>query len=478
MRVDFLKKYQGLLNSIFATVFLCSAVYAQAEDSEVKLGRKEHEKLVKTTHFYQHEALNAYINEIGQKLAANSDWPEIDYHFFIIDSPDINAFALPGGYIYINRGLLSYLTSEAQLAAVLAHEIAHVTQHHAIRRRSKQRLGDAAAFVATIATLNSNVGEAIKLENAALVSGYGREMELEADEYGAAYLYRSGYDPAAMIDVLGILKDHERFSTLKGRDAGRAPQTYHGVFSSHPKNDKRLKEVIAQAGQLPPGEDFRGRDVYRQMLDGMVFGDNDTTLAPPGYERYATKSLGVTFVYPEDWTRTTEKQTIVLSSVEGFRMELKVARPTNKDAKSADLLKERFQVEKLRKPKAVYGSKERKDEATYAHIETEAGHKRVAVIKSGSYEYYFEVISPVPLSDEQDEQVLEVIKSFGRAESYHFPPDDIYHIYYHRLQPGETFADLAANKAIGRYTEEQLRLMNGYYPSGEPEPGTWIKMAE
>lgn len=466
------------LGSLLTCVVLLSfSLPSFSEDSEVKLGRKEHEKLLQTVHFYQDEALNNYVNEVGQKLAANSDWPEIEYHFFIIDSPDINAFALPGGYIYINRGLLSYLTSEAQLAGVLAHEIAHVTQHHAVRRRSKQRLGDATAFVASVLTWNSNVGEAIKLENAALVSGYGREMELEADEYGAKFLYKTGYDPEAMMEVLGVLKDHERFSILKGREAGKAPSTYHGVFSTHPKNDKRLREVIEQAGQLPPGEDYRGRGTYRQMLDGMVFGENDTTQAPPGYDRYATKSLGVTFVYPETWKRSTQGARIVLASEDGINMEVSVAKPQDKEKTAEQLLAEKHQVEKLKKPKALYEQKERKDEAAYALIETENGDKRVAVIKSGSYEYYFEVSSPVPLSKEQDEAVLLVIKSFRRAESYDFPPDNITRIYYHRLEPGETFADLAADKALGKYTEEQLRLINGYYPSGEPEPGTWIKMA-
>ena len=470
--------YRVLLLPVAVVLICLISPPGQAEEnSEVKLGRKGHEELLKTIHFYRDEALNAYVNEVGQKLAANSDWPEIDYHFFIIDSPDINAFALPGGYIYINRGLLSYLTSEAQLAGVLAHEIAHVTRHHAMRRRNRQNLGDAAAIVATIATLNRNVGKAIRLENAALVSGYGREMELEADQYGASYLYRTGYDPEAMITVLAALKNHQRFSVLKVREAGKEPSTYHGVFSSHPKNDQRLKEVISQAGKLPPGEDFRGRDIYRQMLDNMVFGDNDTTLAAPGYERYATRSLGVTFAYPAGWHRSTENQIIVLTSDDGIRLEISVARPTDKKANAEELLKARHRVEKLKKARQVYKGKGRKDEATYALIKTEQGSKRVAAIKSGAYEYYFDIITPVPLDAKQDKEVIAIIKSFRRAESYDFPPNTIYRVYYHRLEAGETFADLAADKAVGRYTEEQLRLINGYYPSGEPEPGTWIKMA-
>ena len=466
-----------LLSALLVSIaFLLISFPSQAdsEHPEVKLGRKEHEKLLETTHFYQDDVLNAYVNKIGQKLAANSHWPDIDYHFFIIDSANINAFALPGGYIYINRGLLSYLTSEAQLAAVLSHEIAHVTRHHTIRKRGKQRMGNAAAILATLATFNTNVGQAIKLENAAIVSGYGREMELEADQYGALYLYRTGYDPAAMLDVLGILKDHERFSTLKTREAGRAPGTYHGVFSTHPKNDKRLREVVDQAGELPPGEDFRGRDIYRKMLDGMVYGDNDTTLAPPGYRRYATESLAVTFVYPEGWSRKTDGGKIVLSEGE-LSIEITVSKPQDTLENAKNRLKSRFQVEKLIKPKAVYIS--RPDEGAYALIDTEQGRKRVAAIKSGSYEYFFEVVSPIPLSDEQDKAVVAMIQSFEPAQSFHFPPDTVHRIFYHRLKPGETFADLAADKALGKYTEQQLRLINGYYPTGEPEPGTWIKMA-
>lgn len=457
-------------------LLLCSLPLFAAENSEVKMGREAHEELLKTTHFYDDPELLEYVNSVGQKLAANSDWPDIEYHFFIVDSPGINAFALPGGYIYINRGLMSYLTSEAQLAAVLAHEIAHVTQHHAVRRRSKQRLGDAAAFVASVLTWNSNVGQAIQLENAALVSGYGREMELEADEYGAVYMYRSGYDPNAMIELMITLKEHERFTALKGRDAGRSTATYHGVFSTHPRSDTRLQEVIAQAGQLPPGEAFQGRDIYREKTRNMVYGENATQTAPPGFQRYASKGLGVTFEYPSQWQRSTQGQSIILSSPDDIQLEISVARPQPDVTDPEILLKQRFQVEELKRTEPVYEDNTRGDEAAQAIIDTENGDKRVAVIKSGSYEYYFNTLQPVPLSDEQDESVTRIIASFRRAEPRDFPPDRVYTIDYHRLKPGETFADLAANNPLGRYAEEELRLLNGYYPSGEPQPGTWLKV--
>ncbi len=459
----------------FAGLLLCSSSLF-AEDPEVKMGREAHEELLKTTHFYDDPELLAYVDSVGQKLAANSDWPEIDYHFFIVDDPGINAFALPGGYIYINRGLMSYLTSEAQLAAVLAHEIAHVTRHHAARRNSKQRWGNAAAFVASILTWNSNVGEAIRLENAVAISGYGREMELEADEYGAIYMYRSGYDPNAMIELMTILKEHEIFTVRRGRDSGRAPSTYHGVFSTHPRSDTRLQEVIAQAGQLPPGEAFQGRDVYREATKNMVYGENVTQVAPPGYQRYASKGLGVTFEYPSGWQRVTEGQSIVLSSPDNIQLEISVARPQPDLSDPKELLKQRFQVEDLKQAEAV--TEGRQQDAAQAMIDTENGEKRVAVIKSGSYEYYFNTVRPVSLSEPQDEAVKRIIASFRRAENRDFPPEQVRTIYYHRLAPGETFAELASNNILGQYTEDELRLINGYYPSGEPQPGTWIKMVQ
>lgn len=445
---------------------------------EQRIGRKEHEKLSLYTHFYEDAALNEYVNSVGQRLAANSDYPDLEYHFFIVDSPDINAFALPGGYIYINRGLMTYLTSEAQLAAVLSHEIAHVTKRHGTRQRDQRILGNVAAWVATIALWNASIGDAIRLENTARVSGYGREMELEADEYGATYLYRTGYDPQAIIEVLSILKDHQTFTLRKGREQGRAPATYHGVFSTHPRNDQRLADVIQQAGLLPPGEALEGRTEYRKMMDGVVFGDNDKSTSPPGYERYSSKSLGVTMLYPESWTKTTQGQEILLDSGDGTQLQLTVAVPEDSAISAKDQLLQKYQLESLEDVELVYEEKGTEHDAILAIATTDPGKLRVAAIKVGAYTYFFENITPIPLDKETDVIVKNIIKSFRRAESEDYPPDNIYNVYYHRLAPGETFAELAQSQNLGRYTEDYLRLMNGYYPKGEAQPGTWIKMAK
>src|SRR5690606_36518792 len=131
---------RGLLAAAASLLVSCAAnptggadFVLMSERAELEKGKELHEEMLKESTVYQDEKLAAYVDRIGQKLAAISHRPELEYQFTIIDSPDVNAYALPGGYVYITRGLMTYLTSEAQLAAVLGHEIGHITARHAVR---------------------------------------------------------------------------------------------------------------------------------------------------------------------------------------------------------------------------------------------------------------------------------------------------------------------------------------------------------
>ena len=468
--------FRSIIRASIASMLLLQSVFALAED-DAEAGKKLHEELLLTERFYQDEELNAYVDRIGQKVAANGDWPELEYHFFVIDRGDINAFALPGGYIYVNRGLINYLTSEAQLAAVLAHEVAHVTRRHHDRRDSTSTMGNIAVFMASLLTMNSNVGEAVSIWNAARVSGFGREMELEADEYGAEYLYKSGYDPEAMIEVLGILKDHETFINRVARNSG-GQSTYHGVFASHPRGDTRLKEVVAQAGILPPGEAFQGRDEYREVVDGVVFGESANSNAPPGKARYIHKGLAITFVYPDDWLRITQGSTIKVESRDSsIALTLEVASISNQDLTAEEMLLARWSAAELKGAEKLNENIEA-SEAITGFIGTEGGDRRVATIKLGSNVYHFTAVLPENPSEEASALHLEIMASFRRASTQDLPPEREYSINYRRLEPGETFLELARTSVLGRDAEPYLRLINGYYPSGEAQPGTWMKLVE
>ena len=193
-----------------------------SEKREKEIGQEEHQKVLASMPLYEDEKLLAYVREVGNRAASVSHRPELEYTFNVIDSPEINAFALPGGYVYVNRGLLTFMNSEAELAAVLSHEIGHITARHAVQQQAKGRLAQTAVTVGGIVTavatgsgyVGSQISEIASIWAQSGLSGFGREHELEADSLAAEYLVKAGYDPAAMIDVITVLKNQEDFNRL------------------------------------------------------------------------------------------------------------------------------------------------------------------------------------------------------------------------------------------------------------------------
>ena len=268
-----------------------------SERKEKEIGLEEHEKVLDSMPMFEDEELLAYVREVGNKVAKVSHRPDLDYYFHIIDSPEINAFALPGGYVYVNRGLLTFMNSEAELAAVLAHEIGHITARHAVQQQARGALAKTVAtvggFVTAVVTGSGYVGSQIS-EVASIwaqtgLSGFGREHELEADSLGAQYLVAAGYDPAAMIEVITTLKNQEDFNRKVSNNGGG----YHGLFATHPRNDKRLQEAIAAVGNLSDGTiEEIDETVFRKKLDGLIVGVSQASQTSDARNRYYQKLLG------------------------------------------------------------------------------------------------------------------------------------------------------------------------------------------
>jgi len=218
-----------------------------SEEQELALGQKVAEQVKSKYKPYEDEALQAYLSDLGEELAANSHRNNLIFRFTLVDDPLVNAFAVPGGYIYITRGIVAYMNSEAELAGVVGHEIGHVTARHSVRTQAKAQAAGLAGVLAAVATGNRSVADAANILGTAFVRGYGRAYELEADRLGSEYLAANQYDPDDMLKVVGILKNHEEVEKKRAEAEGREPRAYHGVFATHPENDKRLQEVIASA---------------------------------------------------------------------------------------------------------------------------------------------------------------------------------------------------------------------------------------
>ena len=434
--------------------------------------KRLHNEIIKRTPIYDHPELAAYVSRVGNSLLANSPHAGRDYRFFVLDDPGVNAFTPGYGLIYFNRGLLNLLTSEGQLAGILAHEIGHNTGRHISRRKSKAIWGNIASIAASIATSSNAVGNTINLTNQASLSSFGRELELEADEFAADYLYKTNYAPEEMLKVLGVLKDHERYNA---NGAGGA--AYHGLFSSHPRNDKRLQEVIKKAGTLPPGEGFVGRQKWREMLEGVVVGRNFNGNKAADEERYSNKNLGITFVYPKDWTQSLKGTRITLSDPSAtLQLQINIEKTADRSLTSTAALQKKYpdNLSNIEQIDALAT----KDLGVIA----QRPNRRVGLIAIARNTFHFLGLARNNnLTAEQDASLVKIIKSFRRVSRQDLPSSATKRITHVRLEPGQRFADLA--QQVGKVDgisdmEGYLRLLNGYYPKGEAEPGTYLKIIE
>ena len=246
------------------------------EDEESELGRTSHKQVMKSYVPYSNPELLKYVTELGEKLAAISHRNELIYHFTVLDSPQVNAFAIPGGYVYITRGMMAYLGSEAELCGVLGHELGHITARHGVKQYSKNQITNIFTTVFSIFIGNRSLANLSQLASAAILRGFGREAELEADRIGAEYIAKLGYDPDALKSVIGVLKNQEEFDKVLAEEENREPYAYHGVFSTHPDNDKRLQEVIKAAkDNINEKKLDDNKEKYLNIISGMPFGPGE-----------------------------------------------------------------------------------------------------------------------------------------------------------------------------------------------------------
>jgi predicted Zn-dependent protease len=454
-----------------------------SEQEEIALGRQYHPQIVGQHGVYPDEELQQYVNRVGQQLAKASHRPHLEYHFTVLDDDIVNAFALPGGYIYITRGMLAHLNSEAELAAVLGHEIGHVTDRHAVRQHSQSQLLGVLGSVAGAATGVAGSTTA-NLFGGALLKGYGRNHELKADELGAEYLARTDYPPEAMIEVIEVLKNRERFEIDRARKEGREPKVYHGFLASHPDNDKRLREVVEKAKELGEGNPDRvNREGFLLRIDGMTWGQGGQSGVVRENEYYNAR-LAIKFSMPENWQIESQAGKI-LAVAPGQAAALQVSvMPLAAQLRPRDFLIRRLQVTGLREGRDISVGGMEGFLAIAADSQSPYGKRlvRYAVIydRASGQAYVFSGAEKRNSVDDiaADRDFIPAIFSLDKLA-----PGD-----YDLAQPavvkvvtpsaGTDIETLAAQSPLGPYAAEQLRLLNDLYPSGQPKSGEAIKVVE
>jgi len=441
-----------------------------SEGQEVAVGRLNDEQVKKQYKVYEAKALQDYVNGVGQKIAKQSHRPNLQYRFTVLDTPEINAFALPGGYIYITRGIMAYLNSEAELAGVLGHEIGHVTARHGVRQQSATQAANIGINIASIFVpeIGSSIGKKVSdVVSGALLSGYGRDQELEADRLGAVYLSRSGYDPEAITRVIGVLKNQESQDAELAKQEGRELRRYHGLFASHPDNDTRLQQAVGEAGKnSSPSAHFEGRNEFLAALDGLVFNDN----GDQGVLRnncFYHGELGIAVQFPEDWQVHNLPDTLAAVSLQGeAQLQLKiVAQPHGSPVEYARQL-------------GANGAQAVKVHGLPAAL-IDLPDSIIGVIFLGQQAFILQGQAKTRqgLAKHRDE-IIDAIQSFhalGNDERSLVRP---LAIRIHAARQGDTYARLAQVSPLGKSAQSYLRLINAQYPDGEPQLGQRIKVIE
>lgn len=286
---------------------------------EESIGASQHQEIIKQYGgVYNNPAIQAYVDDIGQKIAQYSERKDVTYKFTVLDSPIVNAFALPGGYIYITRGILALANNEAELAAVLGHEIGHVAARHQASRYSQGVLTQLGATVLSAAIGVPAASQAIGLGSDLYLSSYSRGQETQSDQLGVRYLSRAGYDPMAMSNFLRAMSIEKSIEAqLDGKQEMRA-----SYLSSHPDTGQRVGEARAEAAKIQiQGKPIIGENRYLMAIRNMTFGDSSTQ----GFEKNGTfyhTDLGFAFNVPSSFKIDNKPSRIAIEGRDGSVMVL------------------------------------------------------------------------------------------------------------------------------------------------------------
>ena len=445
-------------------------------DSELALGRQEHEKIVpQFGGVYDDPDLAAYVSSIGQLLARTSETPDLTFTVTVLDTPIVNAFALPGGYVYVTRGLMALADNEAELAGVLAHEIGHVTARHSAERYGQQMAAGLAGLGLGILTGSNAVARAVGTGSTLAIRSFSREQEFEADLLGIRYMTRAGYDPGAVASFLAKLDAESRLDAeLRGRP-GRADE--FNIMSTHPRTRDRVAAAVQRAGVTAVRDPMTARDIYLGKIDGMLYGDDPEQGFIRG-RRFLHPKLRFAFEVPEGFRLFNSSRAVTARGPEGATIVFSAAqRPSTLPmplylsrvwAQGVDLAGVEAIV--INGMAAATG---------LTRLNTSQGPREVRLVAI-RYDpktiYRMMFLTPPALSGPLNLPLRRTTYSFrrlGAAEAARLKPLRLRVV---TVKPGDTVHTLAARMAFDDYQAPRFRVLNGLSETDRLKVGQKVKI--
>jgi len=451
-----------------------------SEKQELALGQRYAAEVAKQMPLMPtDDPLVKYVDKVGQRVAEVSDRPELFYHFNVVDDTTINAFALPGGYIYIYRGLLTHMNSESELAAVLGHEIGHVTARHAVQRYTQAQGYQFGMAIASIfLPIPQAAGQLSNLLASAIIQGYGRKDELQSDELSIKYIARAGYDVHATTRLLKTLQRLEDIRIREAKDTtGKAPEIYHGAFSSHPKTEKRIEEAVAEAAGKQSELAEVGHNAMLAALDGYPYGDSPDQGAVVG-QRFLHPKLSIQLKFPKGWVIKNTSQALTARLRQKKAFFILQLKNLSKRQSGTEVLRELFRKRTLEELKT---SRRDRFAITQAIVNTSAkpvGQARVlaTVALDGPKAFILTSYSQRAKFEDYRADFEAIARSFRH---YNVNRDgDVPRIRLYIWKQSDSWQELAQKdrNILGRFTADKLAALNGMDLNESPKPGTIVKI--
>ena len=454
-----------------------------SQSQEADLGRQADAQIRSEMGVYEDPALQEYVAAIGNELAVVSHRPDLPWTFTVIDSPVVNAFAVPGGYIYLTRGLLAYLNDEAELAGVLGHEIGHVTARHSVQAYSRAAGAQMGLLLGQIFVPAMRprygapgVGDAAGQGLGLLFLKFGRDDERQADRLGAEYAVASGWDPHGVGDMLTTLGRIADTTDRRGTP---------NWLATHPEPADRVagvagtvESLLAETSDLATLRVDRAG--YLARVEGLVYGDNPEQGVVRGRE-FLHPALRFALAFPGGWEVHNGAEVVVAREPGQERyMLLQIAQETGRDLQR--IAEREMSGAGFVEVQATTGEINGLDAyiGTYTQDVRGVGAMvaRVAFIRSGSSVYLFGAFADADGFRLIERDVHDSIHSFrqiSRDEAERIRPN---RLAVYRVQSGDTWQRIAQRVGDEIVPAATLATMNGYPVNEQPLPGDVIKVVE